>query len=73
MSITVSECIIGISQQLSFDFPQIKLKSSNFQQGTRNDIMLCSQMSKWIYDTDSGVYIFIASSIAWILLADGTK
>ena len=35
--------------------------------------MLCSQMSKWIYDTDSGVYIFIASSIAWILLADGTK
>ena len=35
--------------------------------------MLCSQMSKWIYDTDSGVYIFIASSIAWIRLADGTK
>ena len=35
--------------------------------------MLCSQMSKWIYDTDSGVYIFITASIAWILLADGTK
>ena len=35
--------------------------------------MLCSQMSKWIYDTDSGVYIFITSSMAWLLLADGTK
>ena len=59
-----------ISQQLSFDFPQIKVKSSNFQQGTRDAIiMLCSQMSKWIYDTDRGVYIFIASSIAWSLLA----